>query len=79
MHVGLVAGVPQQGVARRLEHAVQGERQLDRAEVGTEVAAALGDRGDDEVTDLSGQLGELVLGQVVEYNMVMNEATTMEM
>ena len=44
VHVGLVAGVPQDGVGRRLEHPVQGERQLDGAEVGAEVAAGLGDR-----------------------------------
>ena len=39
VHVRLVAGVPQDGVGGRLEHAVQGQRQLDRAEVGAEVAA----------------------------------------
>ena len=33
VHVGLVAGVPQDGVGGRVEHPVQGERQLDRAEV----------------------------------------------
>ena len=42
--VGLVAGVPQDGVAWGVEHPVQGQRQLDRAEVGAEVAAGLGDR-----------------------------------
>ena len=57
--VGLVAGVPQDGVARRLEDTVQGQRQLDGAEVGAEVAAGLGDRRDDEVTDLTAQLGQV--------------------
>ena len=49
---------------RRVEHPVQGERQLDRAEVGAEVTAVLGDGGDDEVADLAGQLVEVLVGQV---------------
>ncbi len=40
--VGLVARVPQDDVARRVEHPVHGQRQLDRAEVGPEVAAVSG-------------------------------------
>ena len=64
--VGLVAGVPEDGVARRLEHAVQGQRQLDGAEVGAEVAAGLGDGRDDEVTDLTAQLGQFRIGELTE-------------
>ena len=37
--VGLVAGVPQHDVAGRVEHPVDGEGELDGAEVGAEVAA----------------------------------------
>ena len=37
--VGLVAGVPQDDVAGRVEHPVHGERELDHAEVGAEVTA----------------------------------------
>ena len=33
VHVSLMPGVPQDGVARRLKHAVQGERQFNRPEV----------------------------------------------
>ena len=44
---------------RRFEHPVQRQRQLDGAEVGAEVAAVLGDRLDDEVADLAGQVVEL--------------------
>ena len=39
VHVGLVAGVPQDDVAGRVEDPVQGEGQLDHAEVGAEVPA----------------------------------------
>ncbi len=42
---------------------MQGQRQLDRAEVGPEVAAGLGDRLDDEVADLAGQFVELRVAQ----------------
>ena len=66
MHVRLVPGVPEDRVGGRFEDAVQGERQLDGAEVGSEVAAVLGDGGDDEVADLAGQLVELGVAQVAE-------------
>ena len=59
VHVRLVAGVPEDRVGRRLEHAVQRQRQLDRAEVGTEVPGVLGDRLDDDVADLAGEFVEL--------------------
>ena len=66
VHVGLVAGVPQDRVLRRLEHAVQGERQLDRAEVRAEVPGVLGDGFDDEVADLAGQSVDLGVRQAAE-------------
>ena len=55
MHVRLVTGVPEDRVARRIEDAVQGESELDGAEVGPEVTAVVGDGLNDEVADLSGQ------------------------
>ena len=58
--VGEVAGVPQDHVARRVEDAVQGDGELDDAEVRPEVAAALGDRADHDVADLTGELVELL-------------------
>ena len=67
-----MAGVPQDGVGRRLEDAVQGEGQLDGAEVGAEVAAGLGDGGDDEVADLAAQLGQVGLGQLAQVVGVTN-------
>ena len=58
--VGLVAGVPEDGVARGVEDPVQGEGQLDDAEVGAEVAAGERHRLDDEAPDLAGEDLELV-------------------
>ncbi len=58
--VCLMAGVPQNRVGRRLEHAVHGERELHGPEVRSQVAAVLGDREHDEVPDLARQLLQLV-------------------
>ena len=66
VHVRLVAGVEQDAVARRVEHPVQGERQLDDAEVGAEVAAVRRHRGDDGDADLLGELGQLGRVEVAE-------------
>jgi hypothetical protein len=62
VHVGLVAGVEDDGLARRLEDAVQRDRQLDAAQVGAEVAPGLGDAGDEGVADLGRQDRQLVGG-----------------
>jgi hypothetical protein len=43
-----------------VEDPVECERQLDDAEVGTEMATVLGDRVDDELAHLDGQGGQLV-------------------
>ena len=56
VRVGLVAGVPDDPVARRVEQPMEGDRQLDDAERGAEVAAGRGDRLDDRLADLGGQL-----------------------
>ena len=53
--VGLVAGVPQQQVAGRVEGPVQGQGELDDAEVGAEVTTGGGDGVDDELPDLPRQ------------------------
>ena len=56
VRIGLVADVPDQPVARRVEDVVERDRQLDDAEAGAEMAA--GDR--DGVDGLGAQLvGEL--------------------
>ncbi len=61
--VGLVAGVEDHGVGRRLEHAVHGEGQFDHAQVGAEMPTGGGDLLDQELADLRGQLGRLVEGE----------------
>ena len=61
VRVGLMAGVPHDPVARRLEQAVQGDGQLDDTERTAEMAAGVGDGADDLLADLAGELLELVL------------------
>jgi len=56
VRVALVADVPDQAVARRVEDVVQRDRELDRAEVRRQVAAGARDRLQDEVAQLAGQL-----------------------
>ena len=53
VRVRLVAGVPDDPVAGRLEHPVERERDLDDAERGAEVAARRGDGPDDRLADLA--------------------------
>jgi hypothetical protein len=45
---------------------VERERELDRAEVRPQMTAVLRDRFDDEVTDLTGERTEVLVGQVAE-------------
>ena len=59
VHVGLVAGVEDDRVARRVEDPVDRDRQLDDAEVRAEVTAGLRDFGDQEVRISAGELIEL--------------------
>jgi DNA-binding MarR family transcriptional regulator len=61
VHVGLVAGVPDDDVAGRVEHAVERQRELDRPQVGTEVAAVDRDRVDQDLTDLRRERSQLVI------------------
>ncbi len=66
VHVGLVARVPQDLVLRGLEDAVQGDGELDHAQVGAEVAACLGNGVDEEGPDLLCQLGQLLQAEPVQ-------------
>ncbi|CAM5529107.1 hypothetical protein STENM223S_01087 [Streptomyces tendae] len=66
VHVGLVAGVPEHLVLRRVEDPVQGEGEFHHAEVGAEVAAGLGHGLDEEGTDLLGQLVQLFQAEPVQ-------------
>ena len=57
VRIGLVADVPDQAVVRRVEHVVQRDRQLHRAEVARQVAAGLADRLQHELAQLGGERG----------------------
>ena len=52
VRIRLVAHVPDEEVLRRVEHVVERDGQLDRAEAGREVPARLGDGVDDERAEL---------------------------
>ncbi len=60
VHVGLVTGVEDQSVPRRVEDPVQGHGQLDDTEVGSEVAAGPGHRLDEEGADLAAESIQVV-------------------
>ena len=66
VRVGLVAGVPDDPVARRFEQPVEGDRQLDHAERRAEVAAGARDGADDRLADLDRELGELDLVEAAQ-------------
>ena len=66
VRVGLVADVPEDLVARRVEQAVQRDGELAGAEVGAEVPADLADRVDDQLADLLRHLLELGVGEAVQ-------------
>ena len=63
VRIGLVADVPDEPVARRVEHVVQRDGQLDHAEPGAEVAAGDRDGRNRLLAQLVGELAQLVLGQ----------------
>ena len=66
VRVGLVADVPEDLVARRVEQRVQRDGDLAGAEVGAEVPADLPHGVDQQLADLLGDLLELVVGEPVE-------------
>jgi len=61
-----VPGVEDDLVLRRVEDPVDRDRELDHAQVGAEVAAGPGGRLDQQVTDLGGEAGELLLAQSLQ-------------
>src|SRR5690606_33180327 len=66
VHIRLVPRVPHDRVVRRVEDAMQGDRQLDDTEVRPQVTACLGNVLDEELPYLARELGELALRQAVE-------------
>ena len=63
VRIALVADVPDQAVVRRVELVVQGHGQLDHAQARAEMAAGAGDRLDQVLAQLVGDLRELAVGQ----------------
>src|SRR6188768_2293122 len=66
VRIGLVAGVPDDPVARRLEQAVERDGDLDHAQRRSEMTARPGHGLDDGLADLDRQLGELELVEAPE-------------
>ena len=66
VRVALMPDVPDDLVARTLEHAVQRDRELHGAETGGEVAAGLADAREDGLADLVGEQREFTLGELSE-------------
>ena len=66
VHVRLVPGVEDDLVLGRVEDPVDRDRELDHAEVRPEVPAGPDRRLDQQVTDLPGQAGELILAQSLQ-------------
>jgi len=66
VRIALVAHVPDDLVARAVEHAVQRHRQLDRAQAGGQVAAHLTDAREDGLPDLTGEKRQFRLGELLE-------------
>ena len=66
VRVGLVADVPHQPVVRRVEHVMQRDGQLHRAEIGRQMAAGLAHRVDQKLAQLVGQLRQLLALQLAQ-------------
>jgi hypothetical protein len=67
VRIGLVADIPDQPVARRVEDVMQRDRELDHAQPRAEMAAGDGDRVDRLGPELVGELAQL---RVVEQAQV---------
>ena len=64
--VRLMADVPHQLVRRKVEHAMERERELDDAEVGSQVAAVDGTRADEKVANLAREDVNLVAPEALD-------------
>ena len=60
VRIGLVADVPEQPVARRVEHVVQRHGELDHAQPGAEMAAGDRDGRDRLLAQFVGELAQLL-------------------
>src|SRR5262249_18850301 len=66
VRVNLVAGVPDEAVAGEVKRQVQGQAQLDDAQVAGEVGRADAEDPDQLVPHLLGELGELVVAEFMQ-------------
>ena len=66
VHVGLVPGIEDDPVLRRVEDPVDRDRELDHAKVRAEVTAGPGGRLDQQIADLHGEEGELILAESLQ-------------
>jgi hypothetical protein len=66
VHVRLVAGVEDDAVLGRVEDPVDRDGELDHAQVGSEMAACPRGGLDQEIADLGGEAGELVLAEFLQ-------------
>ncbi len=66
VHIGLVPGVEDDRIVRRVEHPMQSKGELDHTEVGAEVPAGCSDLVNQEFADFLRQVAHLRLGQVLQ-------------
>ena len=66
VRIALVADVPDQPVIGGVEDTMQGQGQLDRTEIGREMATGLGDRFDQELAQLGGEGRQLLALQAAQ-------------
>ena len=64
--IGLVAHIPDQPVAGRVEHVVQGQGQFDHAQAGRQMTAGAGHGGDDGLAQFAGELFHLGHAEVAQ-------------
>ena len=68
VHVGLMAGVEDDRIVRRVEHAMQRQCELHYAEIGAEVPARCSDLVDQEFADFLCQIAQLVLRKMLQIS-----------
>jgi ribosomal protein S14 len=64
--IRLMTNIPDQPVFRGIEDVMQRDRQLDRTEIGRQMAAGFGHRIDDECAQFIGDLAQLIAWQTAQ-------------
>jgi hypothetical protein len=72
MDVSLVGDVKDEFVIRRGEDLVEGDGQLNDAQIGAEVAAGFGERGDERVPDFRCKIDQFAIGEFFDIAWGMN-------